>query len=375
MTEISNQLCRFAFSAALLATLFACGGNVQQNPSTPTLKSAPPAAPADITATFTGPRNNYRIVRTTTGFTVKDLVGNGGDVTLTNHTIAKFSNMFISLTAGDQSKTISASDLKTLTELYIAFFNRVPDGNGMIYWIGQIRSGRKIEDLANNFYDAAIIFSDVTGYKADMSNADFVKIIYKNVLGRDEVDAEGMAYWTDALVKPAGTVGAETRGTLIRTIINSAHTFKGHETLGWVADLLDNKVSVGLYFSIQHGINYNTDNESISEGVKIASLITPTDINAAKAKIGVTDALFDLTAAVSTSEFDQVQTIINARCVSCHSAQRAEQGIALHTAALIRQNAGAVYIAAVVNRTMPQGGSLSDADITTIKNWFESGAK
>lgn len=375
MTKISHQLCRFAFSAALLATLFACGGNVQQNPSTPTLKSAPPAAPADITATFTGPRNNYRIIRTTTGFTVKDLVGSGGDVMLTNHTIAKFSDMFISLAAGDQSKTISAADLKTLTELYIAFFNRVPDGNGMIYWIGQIRSGKKIEDLANNFYDAAIIFSDVTGYKADMSNADFVKIIYKNVLGRDEVDAEGMAYWTDALVKPAGTVGAETRGTLIRTIINSAHTFKGHETLGWVADLLDNKVSVGLYFSIQHGINYNTDNESISEGMKIASLITPTDINTAKARIGITDALFDLTAAVSTSEFDQVQTIINARCVSCHSAQRAEQGIALHTAALIRQNAGAVYIAAVVNRTMPQGGSLSDADITTIKNWFESGAK
>ncbi len=370
MSKMSHPLCRFALSAALLATLFACGGNTQQSASTPVLQGAPPAAPADVIATFAGPRNNYRIIRTTTGFTVKDLVGNGGDVMLTNHTIAKFSNMFISLTAGDQSKTISAADLKTLTELYIAFFNRVPDGNGMIYWIEQIRGGRKLEDIANNFYAAAIIFSDVTGYKADMSNADFIRVIYKNVLGRDEVDTEGMDYWSASL-----TNGKETRGTLVRTIINGAHTYKGHESLGWVADLLDNKVSVGLYFAIQHGINYNTDNESISEGMKIASLITPTDINAAKAKIGVTDALFDLTAAVSTSEFDQVQTIINARCISCHSAQRAEQGIALHTAALIRQNAGAVYIAAVVNRTMPQGGSLSDADITTIKNWFESGAK
>lgn len=369
MIEISKQLCRFLLSAALLSALFACGGNSQSSPPAPTLQSAPPA-PADTTATFAGPRNNYRIIRTATGYTVKDLISGGADVALTTHTIAKFSDMFISLTVGDQSKTITAADLKTLTELYIAFFNRVPDGNGMIYWIEQIRNGRKLEELANNFYAAAIIFSDVTGYKADMSNADFIRIIYKNVLGRDEVDAEGMEYWSSSLTK-----GTETRGNLIRQIIFSAHTFKGHETLGWVADLLDNKVSVGNYFAVQHGINYNTDNESILEGMKIVALITPTDINAAKAKIGITDTLFDLTAAVSTSEFDKVQTIINARCVSCHSAQGAPQGIALHTAALIRQNAGAVYIATVVNRTMPQNDTLSEADITTIKNWFESGAQ
>lgn len=369
MTDFSKQLCRYALCASLLSALLACGGNTH-SVTTSTLQSAPPAAPVDITATFAGPRNNYRIIRTSTGFTVKDLVGSGGDVLLTNHTIAKFSDMFISLTAGDQSKTISAADLKTLIELYIAFFNRVPDGNGMIYWIEQIRNGRTLEGLANNFYAAAIIFSDATGYKADMSNADFIRVIYKNVLGRDEVDAEGMEYWSSSLTK-----GTETRGNLIRQIISSAHTFKGHETFGWVADLLDNKVAVGSYFSIQHGINYNTDNESISEGMKIAALVTPTDINAAKAKIGVTDALFDLTAPVSSSEFDKVQTIINARCVSCHSAQGAPQGIALHTAALIRQNAGAIYIATVVNRTMPQNDTLSEADITIIKNWFESGAQ
>ena len=370
MTGISNQLGRIAFSAALLAALFGCGGNAQQNAAAPILQSVPPAAPVDITASFAGPRNNYRIARTATGFTVKDVVGSGGEVTLTNQTIAKFSDMFISLKVGDESKTIAAADLKSLVELYIAFFNRVPDGNGMIYWIGEIRNGKKIEEIANSFYAAAIIFSDVTGYKADMSNAEFIKIIYKNVLGRDEVDAEGMEYWSTSLVN-----GKETRGTLIRSIVFAAHTFKGNEMFGWVADLLDNKVSVGTYFSIQHGINYNTDNESISEGMKIANLITPTDINAAKAKIGVTDALFDLTAAVNSSEFDKVQAIINANCVSCHSAQGAPQGIALHTATLIRQNAGAVYIAAVVNRTMPQNGTLSEADISTIKNWFESGAK
>lgn len=358
-------------SIAVLALLSACGGNADLASNKPTLGySGPPTTPAKDTVTFAGPRNNYRITRTSTGFTVKDVVSNGADVTITTQTMAKFSDMFISLNIGDKSKLISASDLKTLIELYIAFFNRVPDGEGMSYWIDQLRNGKKIEDIANSFYAAAILFSDLTKYSASMSNADFVRIIYKNVLGRNEVDDEGLNYWTTSLAN-----GKETRGTLVKTIIGSAHSFKGNEMFGWVADLLDNKVSVGQYFAIQHGINYNTSEESISKGMSIAQDITPTDINKAKASIGMADSLFDLTAAVSNAEFDKVQTIVNARCVSCHSAQRAEQGIALHTAALIRQHANAVYIATVVTKTMPQGANLTASEIADIRTWFENGAK
>lgn len=275
----------------LLLTLSACGGN--QNTSQPTavqLNSPPAAAPADTVANFSAPRNSFAIKRTSTSFSVTDkgIVGNVTKLQ-TTQTSVKFADFTVSLLAGDKSKVIAAADLNTLIELYIAFFNRVPDAEGMIYWINEIKGGKSIEQLADNFYSAAIAYSSLTGYSDTMTSTEFVKKIYKNVLGRNEVDQTGLDYWTDEL-----NSGRKSRGNLIRTIINSAHSFKGNAEFGWVADLLDNKVSVGNYFSIQQGLNYNTEAESISKGMEIAAAVTSTDISAAKNIIGVTDTALDL---------------------------------------------------------------------------------
>ena len=73
-----------------------------------------------------------------------------------------------------------------------------------------------------------------------MINADFVTVVYKNVLGRpDGADAEGLAYWSG---KSAD--GIASRGALVSTILDSAHTYKGDASFGFVADLLDNKITV-----------------------------------------------------------------------------------------------------------------------------------
>ncbi len=275
--------------------LSACGGKS----TTETMAAIQPllAPPVSLTAiaSFTGMRNNYSIVRTSAGFVVKDMVGNTGAILISDSSV-KFDDVTVNLLIGDKSKTISAENLRSLIELYIAFFNRVPDADGMVYWIDQIKAGTKIEALANQFYAAAILYSNVTAYSATMSNADFVKVIYLNVLGRNEVDQEGMDYWTGALAKPAGTPGAETRGTLINSIINAAHGFKGDAKYGWVADLLDNKVAVGNYFSVQQGLNYNTPEQSILLGVNIAKAVKSNDILTAKSLIGMQDAAFDLPA-------------------------------------------------------------------------------
>lgn len=281
------------------ALLSACGGSEAPVKQQVSVMAAPPAAaPAANVVEIPGSRNSYAIKRTIDSFSLTDKGFIGGVTMLSpTQTSVKFSDFTVNLLVGDKSKTISEGDLQSLIELYIAFFNRVPDANGMVYWIDQIKGGKTIAQLATNFYDAALLYSDITHYRADMSDGDFVRIIYKNVLSRDTVDKEGYDYWTGALSKPAGTLGAETRATLINTIINSAHTFKGDATYGWVADLLDNKIIVGTYFSIQQGLNYNTEQESISNGVSIAAAVTPTDISAAKTRIGVTDAALNLTTA------------------------------------------------------------------------------
>ena len=68
---------------------------------------------------------------------------------------------------------------------------------------------------------------------------------------------------------------------MVTDILKSAHTFKGDATWGWVANLLDNKIEVAKKFSIDLGLNFNTPEESIKQGMLIASAITPSDTKTA----------------------------------------------------------------------------------------------
>lgn len=208
----------------------------------------------------------------------------------------QFSDMTVDTTAGDLARSLAAEGVKKIIELYVAYFNRIPDAEGMNYWMSQYKTGTSIEQIGKSFYAAAIspTFSALTGYSAAMGDEAFVRAIYKNVLGRTDVDQEGLTYWTKALALPAGTVGAETRGTLIESMLNAAHGFKGNSEYGYVADLLDNKFAVGKYFALDQGLSYNTPEETYQKCVKIAEAITATDTQAAITLIGVTDADFVL---------------------------------------------------------------------------------
>jgi serralysin len=249
-------------------------------------------AEGNDTAIYVGNRTTFTLSKKAEGgFNVEKPNADGSD-TLTNIEVLKFADMSINLGVGIKSKTIDASALKSIVELYIAYFNRVPDADGMSYWIDQNKTGASIEQIGKSFYNAAVSpsFTALTGYSDSMSNVDFIKIIYKNVLGRNEVDQGGLDYWSSALGN-----GSQTRGSLIKTILDSAHSFKGRTDYGYVADLLDNKFAVAKYFSIDQGVNYNTPEESYSKGVLIAAAVTPTDTQAALTLIGIQDNGFSLT--------------------------------------------------------------------------------
>ena len=240
-------------------------------------------------AAFSGARNTYSLQNRSNGvFAVEKPNSQGSDLVV-NVEALKFSDMSINLSIGSNSKTIDPGTLQSLVELYIAYFNRVPDADGLNYWIGESKAGLNLEQIGQSFYNAAISpnFTALTGYSSEMSNVDFVKIIYKNVLGRTEVDQGGLDYWSGALAN-----GDQTRGSLIKTILDSAHSFKGRADFGYVADLLDNKFTVGKYFAIDQGINYNSPTESYSKGVAIAAAVTPTSTQEAISLIGISDGGF-----------------------------------------------------------------------------------
>jgi hypothetical protein len=233
---------------------------------------------------------NYTITKIASGYTLTDKTGFDGSDTLLNIESIKFTDKTINLTVQAKAAAAPAPDVTRLVELYTAFFNRVPDADGMSFWIDEMKAGKAINQIAEAFYNAGVNYASLTGFSSTMSNADFINVIYRNVLGRkDGADAGGLAFWEAEL-----TSGRASRGTLVTNILDSAHTFKGNATWGWVTDLLDNKITVAKKFSIDMGLNYNSPEASISNGMAIASAITSTDTTAALTLIGVPVASLQL---------------------------------------------------------------------------------
>jgi uncharacterized membrane protein len=72
-----------------------------------------------------------------------------------------------------------------------------------------------------------------------------------------------------------------------------------------------------------------------------------------------------------------VRQVVEQRCVMCHNAQVQQKNVALHTDALIRQHAQAMYQQAVVLKLMPLSNAtqITDEERAVIKRWVEAGAK
>lgn len=195
----------------------------------------------------------------------------------------QFQDYTVNLSIHSNATTIDKASLATLEELYVAFFNRIPDADGLNYWINQLKAGSTINSISESFYQGAIFYGAQTGYSANMSSEDFVNLLYRNALGRkDGADTEGLNYWAGKL-----NDHSQTPGSLARTILGTAHNYKGDATWGWVADLLDNKIKVANAFAVDWGLNYLTPETSITNGMAVAKLVTATDISAALSLIGI----------------------------------------------------------------------------------------
>ncbi len=113
----------------------------------------------------------------------------------------------------DQVTGLNTDDAK-MFRLYNAAFKRLPDADGLKYWIGKYTSGENDErEVAQSF-----LVSDEfkERYGANVSNAKYVETLYTNVLGRD-YDQEGYNYWLGNL-----NSGLETRYELLLGFAESA---------------------------------------------------------------------------------------------------------------------------------------------------------
>ncbi|MBI1835114.1 MAG: DUF4214 domain-containing protein, partial [Burkholderiales bacterium] len=166
-------------------------------------------------------------------------------------------------------------------------------------WVNSVKEGASFDQIAANFYQAALAYPAQTGYSANMSNEDFVRIIYKNVLGRTGQTAPSdseVKYWADDIGK------GSSRSNLINTMLFSARTFARDKEWGWVTTLLNNKVALAKYFAIEQGLNYNTPEDSISNTVKMIDLVTPTDLVVAKKTLALSETQLNLSLSSGSGQ-------------------------------------------------------------------------
>lgn len=85
-----------------------------------------------------------------------------------------------------------------LVRLYTAYFQRVPDYTGLMYWYGVMYptsgSPTSLAQVSNSFAQS----SEFVGTYGSLDNAGFVTLVYQNVLGRAP-DAAGYNYWLGQL--------------------------------------------------------------------------------------------------------------------------------------------------------------------------------
>jgi hypothetical protein len=76
--------------------------------------------------------------------------------------------------------------------IYQAAFNRAPDSAGLGFWMAQMDRGMSLHDVAKYF----VTSPEFIGlYGATPSDADYIKLMYNNVLHRAP-DAEGFDFWS-----------------------------------------------------------------------------------------------------------------------------------------------------------------------------------
>lgn len=82
--------------------------------------------------------------------------------------------------------------------LYQAAFDRIPDTEGLSYWIGRLDSETtNLAAVADSFIHSPE-FIHTYGTPETVSNAQYVELLYNHTLGRIS-DQEGFNYWVDKL--------------------------------------------------------------------------------------------------------------------------------------------------------------------------------
>jgi hypothetical protein len=116
--------------------------------------------------------------------------------------------------------TPTTAQVTQITQLYVTLFNRLPDAAGLTFWGEALANGASFATVTRGFLSAP---EAVTSYPSTQGASDFVAALYTHVLGR-AVDAEGLAFWSAALVNFGGVSSSVAKAAVAAQLINIVTT-------------------------------------------------------------------------------------------------------------------------------------------------------
>ena len=174
-----------------------------------------------------------------------------------------------------------------LARLYSAVFGRAPDAPGLSYWMNERADGMGIKEIAMNFM-LSEEFKE--RYGEDQSNAQFLEILYNNILGRDS-DPEGYAYWIDKLDS-----GENDRKTVLVSFTNSAENVE--KTDWYIGDLTDGWQNI--HAGIVGDPPLERDEQTFDQPIEGGTVSGTTAPDAITVNNGAIDTRFELGAGDDT---------------------------------------------------------------------------
>ena len=206
------------------------------------------------TAVYSGPQGRYTLQIERDGVTLIDRSGADGTDALSGIEFLSFGDATdFNLANQVGIASLSAEEIETFVELYIAYFNRAPDAEGLNFWGSAFANGFSLEEIATLFLD-----QDETRdtYPATLSTIEFVTQVYGNVLGRTP-DQGGLEFWAGALDD-----GFVTRDEFILQALRGAKVDlpEGSSTEDIALQqgdraYLSEKTDIGTYFAVIRGLS------------------------------------------------------------------------------------------------------------------------
>jgi hypothetical protein len=136
---------------------------------------------------------------------------------------------------------------QAVAELYLAVLNRLPDAQGLAFWVAQVQQGAiTLPGIGINWVQSQAEVQQ--HYPSSLSSSHFVSQIYANVLGRSP-EPTGLQYWTAQL-----EAGALSRDNFINAVIAGA---KSGASGNSDAALLANRANIGVEYA-QSGLDVST---------------------------------------------------------------------------------------------------------------------